>query len=289
MITNERQFRITRNWLERFEQARAGVEEHGADLHPRARQALRDQYESQIEELRAELADYEALRRGQVTLLELNSLGELPEALIRARTASGLSQAALAERLGLKKQQVQRYEASRYAGVSLDRVQAIADALGLKIREQVVLPVAAATPGQSGAGRAPGPTSLAGLLARTGLTHADLAARLTVPVSVTLKLQRGRIDPETVPGRLLEKLGEELGVDVDEARRLIAPRKLSRQMAQARASSRRGRETSEIAGGAPPEGKVGEGPMSFRDALANAPDLEDEHRRAWLGAEDAGA
>ena len=140
MITNERQYRITRSWLERFEQARTNAEQETVNLHPRARQALRDQYDSQVEELRADLADYEALRRGQVTVLELDSLSELPDALIRARAASGLSQAALAERLGLKKQQIQRYEATRYAKVGIERLQAVADALGVKIREQVFLP-----------------------------------------------------------------------------------------------------------------------------------------------------
>jgi ribosome-binding protein aMBF1 (putative translation factor) len=140
MITNERQYRITRSWLERFEQARTSAERDAVALHPRARQALRDQYDSQVEELRADLADYEALRRGQITILELDSLSELPDALIRARAASGLSQAALADRLGLKKQQIQRYEATRYAKVGIERLQAVADALGVKIREQVILP-----------------------------------------------------------------------------------------------------------------------------------------------------
>jgi transcriptional regulator with XRE-family HTH domain len=41
----------------------------------------------------------------------------------------------------LKKQQVQRYEASRYARVGIERLQAVADALGVTIREQVILPV----------------------------------------------------------------------------------------------------------------------------------------------------
>jgi len=72
--------------------------------------------------------------------LTLDSLAELPETLIRARTAARLSQADLAARLGLKKQQVQRYEATRYAGVSLQRIQAVASALGLTIREQVLFP-----------------------------------------------------------------------------------------------------------------------------------------------------
>lgn len=146
MITNERQYRITKSWLERFERARDGVEEARDGLQPRARQALRDQYESQIEELRSQLAEYEALRRGQVAVLELESLRELPDALIRARAVAGLTQKALAERLGLKEQQIQRYEATRYAGVSLERLQAVADALGVVIREQVVLPVSPQKP-----------------------------------------------------------------------------------------------------------------------------------------------
>jgi len=100
-------------------------------------QALRDHYDNQVEELRAELADYESLCRGEITILELDSLEQLPE----ARTAARLSQEDLAVRLGLKKQQVQRYEATRYAGVSLERIQAIAKALGLTIREQVIFPV----------------------------------------------------------------------------------------------------------------------------------------------------
>jgi ribosome-binding protein aMBF1 (putative translation factor) len=140
VITNERQYRITKSWLDRFERAREGVEQEGAELQPRARQALRDQYESQIEELREQLAEYEALRHGQIAVLELHSLRELPDALIRARTVAGLTQKALAARLGLKEQQIQRYEATRYVGASLDRLQAVADALGVVIHEQVVLP-----------------------------------------------------------------------------------------------------------------------------------------------------
>lgn len=141
MITNERQYRITKGWLERFTQAQAGVAAQSDTLHPRATQALHDQYASQIEELSAEIAEYEQLRRGEITVLELTSLKELPDALIRARTAARLSQQDLATRLGLKKQQVQRYEATRYAGVSLDRIQDVADALGLSIREQVWFPI----------------------------------------------------------------------------------------------------------------------------------------------------
>lgn len=140
MITNERQYRITKAEAKRFEEALAGAEKASASVHPRIQQAMREGLESQLQELRDQLTEYEALRSGRVTVLEIDSLRELPEALIRARIVSGLTQKELAARLGLKEQQIQRYEARRYAGVSLERVDEIATALGVKITERVLIP-----------------------------------------------------------------------------------------------------------------------------------------------------
>jgi ribosome-binding protein aMBF1 (putative translation factor) len=140
MIANERQYRITLTALRDFEQALARLDEVEAHRPPEMRRVMREAMESQVEELREELDAYEALQSGKVTVLELESLAELPEALIRARIAVGLTQRALAERLHLKEQQIQRYEATRYAGVSLERIQAVAEALGVRIHERVILP-----------------------------------------------------------------------------------------------------------------------------------------------------
>ncbi len=142
MIANERQYRITKAEAERFTQALARSAEQSIHLHPRLRQAMQEGLESQLAELHEQLIEYEALRSGRITVLELTSLMEIPDALIRARTAAGVTQKELAARLGLKEQQIQRYEATHYAGVSLARVQAVAEALGVAIHERVTLPVA---------------------------------------------------------------------------------------------------------------------------------------------------
>src|SRR5262249_19547199 len=97
---------------------------------------------------------------------------------------------------------------------------------------------------------------------------------------------RGRIDPESVPERLLDRLGAELGIDPGEVLRLIAPRAPAVQLAHARANTRRGRGAPG-ARTAPPKETAGWGLTTFCNALANAPDLTDEHRRAWLEAEGA--
>ncbi len=142
MITNERQYRITKAAVEDFEAALARLETVEADRPLEMRQVMREAIESQLEELHEQVAEYEALRSGKVHVLELDSLQELPDALIRARIAAGLTQKKLATRLGLKEQQIQRYEATHYAGVSLDRIQSVAEALGIRIRERLTLPSA---------------------------------------------------------------------------------------------------------------------------------------------------
>lgn len=84
------------------------------------------------------MAQYEALRRREVRSVQVSSLEDLPEALIKARIAAGLTQEQLAKRLKLKKQQIQRYEATHYASASLERLIEIARALNVQIKAEVV-------------------------------------------------------------------------------------------------------------------------------------------------------
>jgi DNA-binding Xre family transcriptional regulator len=138
MIKNERQYRITKAQAQEFERGLKEMREAPADdkqLDPIIRQAMEDAMASQLSTLHRELGEYEALRSGECTVLDLASLDELPSALIRARIASGLSQKQLAERLGLKEQQIQRYEATEYAAANLERLQEISQALGIQVME----------------------------------------------------------------------------------------------------------------------------------------------------------
>lgn len=139
MITNERQYRITKGWLKKFEAAAARHEqsEPAPNVHPRIHQAGTEALRSEADVLREQLREYERLRAGRVKQRTLRSLTELPKALIEARIAAHVTQKGLAERLGVAEQQVQRWEANEYAGVSVQRMQEIADALGVTITEKV--------------------------------------------------------------------------------------------------------------------------------------------------------
>src|ERR1022692_3442428 len=126
MIKNDRQYRITKAQTGRFSKA---IQESKAspkgNVHPLLRKAQIDAMESQLGDLQREIEEYEALRSGRRKVATLDSLEKLSTTLIQARIAAGLSQAELGSRLGLKPQQIQRYEATDYQSASLERVNEI--------------------------------------------------------------------------------------------------------------------------------------------------------------------
>lgn len=132
MIKNDREYRITKAQANRFrdELARLSASDSpGEGLDPLLLQMQKDAVQSQLADLDAEIEEYDALRSGKQTIPDLSSFTELPRILIKRRIAAGLSQRELAERLGLKEQQVQRYEATEYASASFTRLGEVVRAL----------------------------------------------------------------------------------------------------------------------------------------------------------------
>ncbi len=142
MILNERQYSITKTHLREFQEAYAEVDAYdisAADLNAQMRHQLHlDAINSQIETLEQEIQEYQKLKIGKITKLKLDSLAQLPEALIKARVIRDLTQEQLGELLGLKAQQIQRYEATLYAGASLTKILAVQKALNIEIKEEVI-------------------------------------------------------------------------------------------------------------------------------------------------------
>jgi transcriptional regulator with XRE-family HTH domain len=141
MIKNERQYRITKAEAEKFQGSLEGWNTTPpVGIDPVIHAAQKSALESQLEDLRRDVDEYEALRSGRWPVLEVESFEGFADALVRARIAVGLSQKELAGRLGLKEQQIQKYEATGYSGASLARMTEIVNALGVKVRKEVFLP-----------------------------------------------------------------------------------------------------------------------------------------------------
>lgn len=116
MITNERQYRITRAHVVRFE---AALPEPATVAHQRTDMRLvaaeRDALSSQLGDLREELSEYEHWKSSDISMIKVSSFNELPLGLIRARIASGLTQRDLADRINLTEQQIEKYESASTA------------------------------------------------------------------------------------------------------------------------------------------------------------------------------
>jgi transcriptional regulator with XRE-family HTH domain len=151
MIRNERQYKITKAQAEAFRNALSELmatrsttpSDRSAELKWKLQEgALR----GQLADLEREVKEYENLRENRLEALEIGEFEELPDILVKARIAGGLTQKQLAEKLGWKEQQAQRYEATNYAGASLQRIQEVMQVLGIKLRKQVFVPTQPITP-----------------------------------------------------------------------------------------------------------------------------------------------
>ncbi len=142
MIKNERQYRITKALARRFSKALQTARDRNtvlSDIHPLIAKAQTDALASQLQDLEGELREYETLKAGSFSWHELSMVSEVPTLLIKARIARGMSQKELAERVGLKQQQIQRYEATDYSSANLARIREVARALYSSSMEQPVL------------------------------------------------------------------------------------------------------------------------------------------------------
>ncbi|WP_017259514.1 helix-turn-helix domain-containing protein [Pedobacter arcticus] len=91
-------------------------------------------FDGMIANLQEELEEYKTLKEGNLKILEAKNLKELPQLIIKARIAQGISQTDLGKRLDIQAQQIQRYEANDYQTISFDRLLQIAKILGICVR-----------------------------------------------------------------------------------------------------------------------------------------------------------
>lgn len=138
MIQNQHQYQVTQNKLLDLERGLVELEKIKDTLHPRQFLGRKNGLSKTISTLQQEISDYESLKQQQ-TSIKIASIKELPLALIRARIAMGMTQKELAEKMGVKEQQVQRDEANQYSSAGFRRIAEVADALEIKIKETDIL------------------------------------------------------------------------------------------------------------------------------------------------------
>jgi HTH-type transcriptional regulator / antitoxin HigA len=134
MIFSDRQYAVSRDQLSKLKNALQSVFADSANA-VELRQIESRALESQIADIEREIADYDLLKSRSVAFSETYALSDLPQILIQARIAQGLSQTELAERLDMKPQQIQRYEATEYMSASLSRLIEVANILRVRVSQ----------------------------------------------------------------------------------------------------------------------------------------------------------
>lgn len=139
MIKNERQFKVTQTQARSFEAALAAARAKDVpeDTDPVIWKAYIDGMDSQLGTLKRELEEYSLLKSGKVDRIEVASLDDFPLGIIKARIAQGITHKELADRIGVKPQQIQRWEDSDYETTGFHNFIKIADALGIVVHESI--------------------------------------------------------------------------------------------------------------------------------------------------------
>jgi len=140
IILNEREARRARVSLARandvlsakgtLNSARDGVPPDIVQMHQKAVASSRNALSSMLE-------IYDRVRTGDFGDVVSNWESEPGIVLIVARIARNFSQADLASKLGMREQQIQRYEAERYRSISLQNFRRVAAALGVKLTASI--------------------------------------------------------------------------------------------------------------------------------------------------------
>ncbi len=121
MIKNNSQLQIARKRRGEYDESLLGAQSRLEE----------DVVRSIISELDDDIAEFDHARG--TAEIYFDDIGRLGQTAIRVRLARGLTQAQLAERLGVAEQVIQRFEAHDYDRTSLDRIGEVFDALGFVV------------------------------------------------------------------------------------------------------------------------------------------------------------
>jgi HTH-type transcriptional regulator / antitoxin HipB len=132
MIQNEHQYKVTQGAIKDFQQAIKRLLEQADTLQPLQVSTVQKSFQIQIDELQAQLQEYDDLKAGKIEI-KMGSIEDLPKVLIQKRISLGMTQKELAAKLGIKEQMVQRYESNGYESISYNRLTDVWNALETSI------------------------------------------------------------------------------------------------------------------------------------------------------------
>ena len=132
MIKNEKQYKISKKLLSEINEDVDRLQKDNSQNPLRIKLLLASALNMQ-KEIEQDILLYETLKKDKKGILKERLFSELPTLLTEYKIKSGLTQKEFAERLGIKEQQLQRYEADNFKSVTFKNLLRYLDAIGLEI------------------------------------------------------------------------------------------------------------------------------------------------------------
>ena len=132
MIKNEKQYKITLKKLFGIIEDIDQFQNRSEQLSSKERLLLVS-LQAMQEQLKNEINAYVQLKTSASTVLTERSIDDLPDLLIEYKIRSGMTQKEFAEKIGMKEQQLQRYEAENFNSISFKNLLKILHAIGLDV------------------------------------------------------------------------------------------------------------------------------------------------------------
>jgi DNA-binding Xre family transcriptional regulator len=132
MIKNEKQYKISKKKLVELNQA-IMEKQIGPEPLPAKDQLLLVSLQIFQEQLEKEILAYDLLKTKASSVLDERSIEELPDLLIEFKILCGLTQKEFSQKIGMKEQQLQRYEAENFDSISFKNLLKLLHAAGLEV------------------------------------------------------------------------------------------------------------------------------------------------------------
>ncbi|CAK9252046.1 unnamed protein product [Sphagnum jensenii] len=135
MITSGQQLKSVQETISRFAESIEEVKRQQAEGKIPANDAEISigGFNYEIKKLKQQVDEYKSLISGSMDYIDARKLEDLPRTMIQLRLALGWSQKRLADELGVQQQQIARYEATDYEGISFQRMLVMLNAFDAHI------------------------------------------------------------------------------------------------------------------------------------------------------------
>ncbi len=138
MIKSERQLSITKKKLEELKENLRHIEKKYAGNKKKIKFFSKGVAEH-IELLTKKVVEYDQIRYGAVPeKLHANNLLDIRNQIIRVRIAKGVTQVALATKLGVAQSEISRFERDDYEGYSIKMLERILKALDTDVEVDLI-------------------------------------------------------------------------------------------------------------------------------------------------------